>query len=77
MNKLANDAGIRAGIVYQNLELDARNRLDAIRAERGEISSWLFLAAGLVLAAAFIIQQLGPWFQARVGDITGSAPAAP
>jgi hypothetical protein len=40
------------------------------RDERGEIGSWMILAAGLAVAAAAAVALLGPWFDEKANDIT-------
>ncbi len=38
--------------------------------ERGEIGSWMILAAGLAVAAAAAVLALKPWFDKKTTDIT-------
>ncbi len=40
--------------------------------ERGEIGSWMILAAGLAVAAAAAVVVLGPWFDQKAADITSN-----
>ncbi len=40
--------------------------------ERGEIGSWMILAAGLAVAAAAAVLVLGPWFDQKAADITSN-----
>ncbi len=40
------------------------------RNERGEIGSWMIMAAGLAVAAAAAIVVLKPWFAKKSGEIT-------
>lgn len=40
--------------------------------ERGEIGSWMILAAGLAVAAAAAVAVLGPWFDQKAADITSN-----
>lgn len=40
--------------------------------ERGEIGSWLILAAGLAIAAGLAVVALGPWIAGKVTDITNN-----
>lgn len=42
------------------------------RNERGEIGSWMIMAAGLAVAAAAAIAVLGPWFTTKAGKITAN-----
>lgn len=38
--------------------------------ERGEIGSWMILAAGLAVAAVAAVAVLGPWFGQKTTTIT-------
>ena len=38
--------------------------------ERGEVGSWMILAAGLAAAAAAAIALIGPWFGTKTTAIT-------
>lgn len=38
--------------------------------ERGELGSWMILAAGLAVAAAAAVAVLGPWFSSKATNIT-------
>lgn len=38
--------------------------------ERGEIGSWMILAAGLAVAAVAAVAVLGPWFGQKTTSIT-------
>ncbi len=40
--------------------------------ERGEIGSWLILAAGLAIAAGAAVALLGPWLGTKVTAITSN-----
>lgn len=49
------------------------DRVDRMqRDERGEIGSWMILAAGLAAAAAAAVLVLGPWFDQKAADITSN-----
>lgn len=40
--------------------------------ERGEIGSWMILAAGLAVAAVAAVALLGPWFDEKTTEITNN-----
>jgi hypothetical protein len=65
------DIPLKAGIQAQLLKtrLDDAHR-DLVSGERGEVGSWLILAAGLVAAAVFAASQLDTWIRGKVDDIT-------
>ncbi len=56
------------GHLYAVVKMAMSDRL--ARDERGEIGSWMILAAGLAVAAAAAIALLGPWFDEKANDIT-------
>ncbi len=64
---------LRAGVSYQ-LTKDRISRLAERVAEdeRGEIGSWLILAAGLAIAAGAAVGLLGPWLNTKVTTITSN-----
>lgn len=45
------------------------------REDRGEIGSWLLLAAGLALLAVAVGGQIAGWINGIVTTLTGTAPA--
>ena len=58
---------------YHHAEMKTRDLAAQMRDdERGELGSWLILAAGLALAAGAAVATLGPWFDGKVSDITGN-----
>ncbi len=63
---------VRLFVVYSVAKTTITGRLErlAARDERGEIGSWMILAAGLAVAAAAAVALLGPWFSKKTGDIT-------
>ena len=63
----------RALAQYHHAESKAQDLAARLRDdERGELGSWLILAAGLALAAGAAVATLGPWFDGKVSDITGN-----
>lgn len=42
------------------------------RDERGELGSWMILAAGLAVAAVAAVALLGPWFNTKTTSITNN-----
>ena len=42
------------------------------RDERGELGSWMILAAGLAVAAVAAVALLGPWFNQKTTAITSN-----
>jgi hypothetical protein len=77
MNQLTIRAGVRMTIARQRI---AQATKDAVRDERGEIGSWLVLAAGLAVLAGATVAVLGPWVTNHVNAITGTdgtGPATP
>lgn len=58
---------------YQQLKMEARDRADEmVHDERGELGSWLILAAGLAIAAGAAVGTLSGWFDGKVSDITSN-----
>ncbi len=64
---------IRGYLAYQHgRDAVVRNVQDRVTDERGEIGSWLILAAGLAIAAGAAVALLGPWLGTKVTDITSN-----
>ena len=63
---------VRLFVVYSVAKTTVTGRLERLtdRDERGEIGSWMILAAGLAVAAAAAVALLGPWFKTKTGNIT-------
>lgn len=60
------------------LFMQARDELiERAREDRGEIGSWLVLAAGLALLAAFAGQEILGWLQGIIAQLTGATVATP
>lgn len=58
---------------YHQAQMKAQDRAAEMRDdERGELGSWLILAAGLAIAAGAAVTTLGPWFTGKVSAITGN-----
>lgn len=64
-------ASVKVFVLYSAAKTSVTDRLERVgRDERGEIRSWMILAAGLAVAAAAAVALLGPWFNKKAGDIT-------
>ncbi len=64
-------ATLKLFVLYSIARNSVTDRLDRIgRDERGEIGSWMILAAGLAVAAAAAVLVLGPWFDEKAAEIT-------
>lgn len=64
---------IRGGIAIQNGREAVSDFVAArLSDERGEIGSWLILAAGLAIAAGAAVALLGPWLGTKVTNITSN-----
>ena len=62
---------IRGGIVLHNGREAVTNFVESkMTEERGEIGSWLILAAGLAVVAGFVATQLDGWLRTKVGLVT-------
>ncbi len=61
-------ASVKLFTLYAMAKTAVSDRLT--RDERGEIGSWMILAAGLAVAAAAAVLVLGPWFEEKAGEIT-------
>ena len=60
-------------VLYSLARISVTDRLERVGSdERGEIGSWMILAAGLAVAAAAAVAVLGPWFDQKAGDITSN-----
>ncbi|MEM9133655.1 MAG: hypothetical protein AAF962_02490 [Actinomycetota bacterium] len=69
MKHLTLQAGVRCHLLRTHL----RDRWDAaVDDERGEVGSWMIVAAGLAAAAVAIVGILGPWLQDQANAITGN-----
>jgi hypothetical protein len=64
-----NQMAIHYGVLIMRARDAAARRLTE---DRGEISSWLILAAGLALVAIFIGDELFSWAEERIEQITES-----
>lgn len=74
--RLAHRLTQRAGVRYQLTRMTVQERLSAAGGdERGEIGSWLIVAAGLAIAAAAAVGPLGDWIGERVLEITNNTGA--
>lgn len=68
---------IRGGIALQDRRNATADFLNSkLSDERGEIGSWLILAAGLAIAAAAAGAALNGWIDTRVTDITSNVNTA-
>ena len=68
---------IRGGMALQDRrEATAEFVSSKLGDERGEIGSWLILAAGLAIAAAAAGVALDNWIDGRVTDITSNTNGA-
>lgn len=68
-----NNTYLRTAVGLQVLRAWTMDKAAELREdERGELGSWLILAAGLAVAAAAAIALLGPWFNTKVGQITAN-----
>ena len=64
---------LKAGVRYQLAKGRAGDLVGRlISEERGEIGSWLILAAGLAVAAGAAVGLLGPWLNTKVTTITSN-----
>lgn len=64
-------ASVKLLILFALAKSTVSRGLDRVaQNERGEIGSWMILAAGLALAAAAAVALLGPWFADKAADIT-------
>ncbi len=63
-------ASVKLFTLYAVAKAAVSDRLT--RDERGEIGSWMILAAGLAVAAAAAVALLGPWFDEKANDITSN-----
>jgi hypothetical protein len=64
---------LRAGVRYQLTKERAGEAVGRVMSEeRGEIGSWLILAAGLAVAAGAAVGLLGPWLNTKVTTITSN-----
>lgn len=67
-----NHLTLHAGVRYQLLRSRLKDRWDtAAQDERGEVGSWMIVAAGLAAAAVVIVGILGPWLEDQANAITG------
>lgn len=65
---------LRMAIRYQVTGINARTRLqDALDDERGEVGSWMIVAAGLAGAAVAVVAIVAPWLEDQARAITGEA----
>ena len=63
----------RALAQYHQAQMKAQDLAEEMRDdERGELGSWLILAAGLAIAAGAAVTALAPWFTGKVSAITGN-----
>jgi len=63
-------APLRMAVLF----MQAGNELiERAKEDRGEIGSWLVLAAGLALLAAFAGQQIVDWLKAIIEQLTSAA----
>ncbi len=68
---------LHAGVRYQLARTRLRDRWDeAADSERGEVGSWMIVAAGLAAAAVGIVATVGPWLQEQADAITGNGAGA-
>lgn len=67
MKQLSIRAGVRVMIARQRATEAVRT---AMRDERGEIGSWLVLAAGLAVLAGAAVAAIGPWVTNHIQAIT-------
>lgn len=72
-SRTANQLGLATATRVTVLRLRAGELVERmIKDERGEIGSWLLLAAGLAVAAAAAVAVIGPWIDAHVQEIKKS-----
>lgn len=65
------NAQLKAAVHYQVTKARIQELVERfVKDERGELGSWLILAAGLAIAAAAAVAALSPWFQGKVTNIT-------
>ena len=63
---------LQAGVSLWSAQHAVRARLKELMSnERGEVASWLILAAGLALVAVFAAGELDTFIRDLVADITG------
>lgn len=64
---------VRLAAAYSVIQAGVSHRLEtAMRGDRGEIGSWMILAAGLAAAAVAALALLTPWFGEKATDITNN-----
>lgn len=67
---------LKVAVRYQVVWVRARLRTrEALEDERGEVGSWMIVAAGLAAAAVSIVSIVGPWLVDQANAITGGTPA--
>lgn len=67
---------LKVAVRYQVVGVRARLRTrEALEDERGEVGSWMIVAAGLAAAAVSIVSIVGPWLVDQANAITGGTPA--
>ncbi len=64
---------VQTAVRYQIAKAKAADLVESfLDDERGELGSWLILAAGLAVAAAAAVALLAPWFNTKVTQITAN-----
>ncbi|MGB5755663.1 MAG: hypothetical protein WBM50_02010 [Acidimicrobiales bacterium] len=64
---------VQTAVRYQIAKAKAADAVESfLDDERGELGSWLILAAGLAVAAAAAVALLAPWFNTKVTQITAN-----
>lgn len=67
------DLPLKLAVRGQLAAEDGRNLVKKLRnEERGEVGSWMIMAAGLAAAAAAAIALIGPWINTKATAITGN-----
>ncbi len=67
------DLPLKLAVRGQLAAEDGRNLVKKLRSEeRGEVGSWMIMAAGLAAAAAAAIALIGPWINTKATAITGN-----
>lgn len=68
-----NHLAMKALVVYTLTKTLVSDRLyEVTHDEKGEIGSWMILAAGLAAAAVAAMAILTPWFSDKASDITAN-----